>query len=134
MLLPSRDRPPYQRYRTESELKYHGKDPRQCTALRNHINALLADGASLVGRDPVRLVYKGQTLTVQHGLLLSEPTPDELVEALNVLAKGNDRARAAAIETCLRHLDDALAPYPPFRYRDVDMSHLSDDLGSISRW
>jgi len=116
-MLPSRDRPPYQRYRTESELKYHGKDRRQCTALRNHINALLADGASLVGRDPVRLVYKGQTLTVQHGLLLSEPTPDELVEALNVLAKG-----------------DALAPYPPFRYRDVDMSHLSDDLRSISRW
>ena len=98
-------------------MSYQGKDRRQCTALRNHIDALLAAGASLVGRDPVRLVYKRQMLTVQHGMLLSEPTPTELVEALNMLAEGDDSRRSAAIEACLRHLDSALAPYPPFCHR-----------------
>lgn len=102
-------------------MRYQGKERRQCTALRNHINALLADGASLVGRDPVRLVYKRQALTVQHGMLLSEPTPAELLEALDVLVAGDDSARAAAIETCLRHLDNALAPYPPYRYREFEL-------------
>jgi hypothetical protein len=97
------------------------QERRQCTALRNHINSLLADGASLVGRDPVRLVYKGQTMTEHHGLLLSEPTNAELIDALNVLVEGDDGARAPAIETCLRHLDAALAPYPPFRYRDFEL-------------
>lgn len=98
-------------------MRYQGTDRRQCTALRNHIDGLLADGASLVGRDPVRLIYKQQVLTVRHGMLLSEPTPSELIDALNILTEGEDNARAAAIETCLRYLDSALAPYPPFRYR-----------------
>ncbi len=110
-------------------MSYQGKERRQCTALRNHIDALLADGASLVGRDPVRLVYKRQTLTVQHGMLLSEPTPAELIDALNVLAEGDDCTRAAAIETCLRHLDQALAPYPPFRYRLHELNSTGASAG-----
>lgn len=103
-------------------MSYQGKERRQCTVLRNHINALLADGALLVGRAPIRLVYKRQKLTVHHGLLLREPIPAELIDALNVLAKGEDRPRAAAIETCLRYLDNALAPYPPFRYRAFELN------------
>ncbi|MCQ4274496.1 hypothetical protein [Stutzerimonas degradans] len=112
-------------------MRYQGTDRRQCTALRNHIDALLADGASLIGRDPVRLVYKKQTLTVQHGMLLSEPTPSELIDALNLLTEGEDSARAAAIETCLRYLDSALAPYPPFRYRTHELNENAAVSGSI---
>jgi len=96
-------------------MTYHGKERRHCTALRNHIDQLIAEGASLIGRDPVRLVYKGQTMTVRHGILFSEPTPADLIEALNQLTEGDKDARAAAIEICLQHLDEAMAPYPPFR-------------------
>ncbi|MEG4315343.1 hypothetical protein U8L64_10070 [Pseudomonas sp. FIP_A4] len=112
-------------------MSYQGTDRRQCTALRNHIDGLLADGASLIGRDPVRLIYKQQTLTVQHGMLLSEPTPSELIDALNVLVEGEDGARAAAIEICLRYLDSALAPYPPFRYRTHELNGNAAVAGSF---
>lgn len=112
-------------------MSYQGKDRRQCTALRHHIDALLAAGASLVGRDPVRLVYKQKALTVQHGMLLSEPTPAELIDALNVLAKGEDGTRGAAIEACLRHLDSALAPYPPFRYREFELNATARASGDV---
>lgn len=91
------------------------KERRHCMALRNHINQLLTGGASLIGRDPVRLVYRGQTMTVRHGVLLSEPTSEELMNALTQLTDSDD-LRATAIDICLRHIDEAMAPYPPFRH------------------
>ncbi len=45
---------------------------RQLYALRSHIDTLLAAGASLEGRDPVRLSLDGQILIVRHGMLVSE--------------------------------------------------------------
>ena len=51
-------------------------------ALRDHIDCLLAEGASLVGRDPVQLSFQGRTLTVQHGMLVNESGHQDLIETL----------------------------------------------------
>src|SRR3546814_10087509 len=48
-------------------------------ALRDHIDCLLAEGASLVGRDPVQLSFQGRTLTVQHGMLVNERSEESRV-------------------------------------------------------
>lgn len=40
--------------------------------LRQHIDSLLAAGGSLVGRDPIRIVFDGHTLIVRDGMLISE--------------------------------------------------------------
>ena len=96
-------------------MSYSGKERRQYPALRNHVQALLLDGAKITSRDPLQLAYKGCEMSVRHGLLIYEPTPAELAEALEALAQGDVERRAAALKTCLAELDAALAPYPPFR-------------------
>lgn len=96
-------------------MRYEGKERRQYSALRKHVEALLKDGASIADRDPLHLVYKGQEMSVRHGILVCEPTPQELDEALDWLARGNKERRASALKICLNQLDAVLAPYPPFR-------------------
>lgn len=96
-------------------MTYCGKDRRQSLALRNHVHALLLDGAIITSREPLQLSYKGCEISVRHGLLICEPTPLELAEALDVLAQGETEQRANALRTCLAQLNASLAPYPPFR-------------------
>lgn len=47
-------------------------DQRECHALRAHIDALVASGASIDGRDPLRLNYGGVAHWVACGMLISE--------------------------------------------------------------
>ena len=77
-------------------------------ALRDHIDCLLAAGASLIGRDPVQLSLQGRTLTVQHGMLLNENGHQDLIETLAVLQWSNKRTRDLAIDICIRQLDHAI--------------------------
>lgn len=96
-------------------MHYSGTERRKYPALRNHVQALLTDGAKVKSRDPLQLTYKGQEITARHGILMCEPTPRELVDALGTLAGGEAEHRVAALQICLQQLDAALAPYPPFR-------------------
>jgi len=77
-------------------------------ALRDHIDCLLAAGASLVGRDPVQLSFQGRTLIVQHGMLLNENGHQNLIETLAELEWANKRTRDLAIDICIRQLDHAI--------------------------
>ena len=77
-------------------------------ALRDHIDCLLAAGASLVGRDPVQLSLQGRTLTVRHGMLVNENGHQDLIETLAELEWSNKRTRDMAIELCIRQLDQAI--------------------------
>jgi len=77
-------------------------------ALRDHIDCLLAEGASLVGRDPVQLSFQGRTLTVQHGMLVNESGHQDLIETLAELEWTNKRTRNMAIDICIRQLDHAI--------------------------
>ncbi|MCD1641031.1 hypothetical protein OUY36_01325 [Stutzerimonas sp. R40042] len=77
-------------------------------ALRDHIDCLLAAGASLVGRDPVQLNFQGRTLIVQHGMLLNENGHQDLIETLAELEWANKRTRDLAIDICIRQLDHAI--------------------------
>ena len=96
-------------------MRYEGKERRQHNALRNHVEALLKHGATITDRAPLHLVYKGQEMSIRHGILVCEPTPQELDEALDWLACGDNERRASALRICLEQLDAVLAPYPPFR-------------------
>lgn len=96
-------------------MRYEGKERRRYTALRCHVEALLKDGATVTARDPLHLIYKGQEMSIRHGILVCEPTPQELDEALDCLARGEKEHHAAALKICLSQLDAVLAPYPPFR-------------------
>ncbi|WP_312721883.1 hypothetical protein [Stutzerimonas kunmingensis] len=53
-------------------MTYDSNERRQLHALRAHIDTLLAAGASLEGRNPLRLAINGQTLFVRHGTLVSD--------------------------------------------------------------
>ena len=77
-------------------------------AMRDHIDCLLAEGASLVGRDPVQLSFQGRTLTVQHGMLVNESGHQDLIETLAELEWTNKRTRDMAIDICIRQLDHAI--------------------------
>ncbi|NRF50137.1 hypothetical protein LQF05_19865 [Stutzerimonas stutzeri] len=81
---------------------------RELHALRDHIDCLLAAGASLVGRDPVQLSLQGRTLTVQHGMLVNENGHQDLIETLAELEWSNKRTRDMAIDICIRQLDHAI--------------------------
>ncbi len=83
-------------------------DKRQLHALRAHIDALLAAGASLEGRDPVRLSFEGETLIVRHGMLVSETDHTGVIETLSDIKWTSERQRNQAIEMCLHHLTQAL--------------------------
>src|SRR5690606_10623822 len=69
------------------------RDQRQYHALREHIDSLLARGASLVGRDPVRLSLEGRTFTVQHGMLVGSENPQDLLETFAESPKSQARHR-----------------------------------------
>lgn len=84
------------------------EDRRVYHALREHIDCLLAEGASLTGRDPVRLSFRGRTLTVQHGMLICEDGHQDLIEALAELEWSSKRSRDLAIELCLKQLEQAI--------------------------
>lgn len=88
---------------------------RKSPTLRNHVQALLDDGAAIAAREPLQLTYKGKTLCVRHGILLCEPAPEALTDALEALASGQRERRAQALDVCLQQLDAALAPYPSLR-------------------
>jgi len=101
-------------------------DRRHLHALRAHIDALLGKGASLVGRAPVRLSIDGQTLVVQHGMLVSEHNPHELIETLANIEWPTEQQRNQALELCLHHLTQALEE------TETTLRHweLEDDLSS----
>ncbi|MTZ15120.1 hypothetical protein GNE00_15325 [Pseudomonas sp. JL972] len=88
---------------------------RKFQSLRNHVQALLDDGATIAAREPLQLAYKGKALSVRHGILLCEPAPQALTDALEALARGERELRAQALDVCLQQLEAALAPYPPLR-------------------
>jgi len=92
----------------ESGMAAPPDDRRHLHALRAHIDALLGKGASLVGRAPVRLSIDGQTLVVQHGMLVSEHNPHELIETLANIEWPTEQQRNQALELCLHHLTQAL--------------------------
>ena len=64
-------------------------------ALRDHIDCLLAEGASLVGRDPVQLSFQGRALTVQHGMLVNESGHQDLIETLAELGASDEGLQQA---------------------------------------
>nr|WP_272890562.1 hypothetical protein [Stutzerimonas stutzeri] len=76
--------------------------------MRDHIDCLLAAGASLIGRDPVQLSLEGRTLTVRHGMLVNENGHQDLIETLAELEWTNKRTRDLAIDICIRQLDHAI--------------------------
>ncbi len=81
---------------------------RQLYALRSHIDTLLAAGASLEGRDPVRLSLDGQILIVRHGMLVSENSHLDIIETLSNTEWPSENQRNQAIEMCLHHLAQAI--------------------------
>ncbi len=83
-------------------------DRRHLHALRAHIDALLTAGASLEGRDPVRLSLNGQTFLVRHGMLVSENGDLDAIETLSKIEWDNEQQRNHAIELCLHHLPQAI--------------------------
>ena len=95
-------------------MSYNGNERRKYPSLRKHVEALLNAGATITEREPLQLLFKGQEMGVRHGILLCEPTPQELEEALALLASGESERRAEALNICLKQLEAALAPYPPF--------------------
>lgn len=95
-------------------MSYNGNDRRKYPSLRKHVEALLSAGATITKREPLQLLFKGQEMGVRHGILLCEPTPEELDEALGLLASGESDRQSEALKICLRQLEATLAPYPPF--------------------
>lgn len=83
-------------------------DRRHLHSLRAHIDALLAAGASLEGRDPVRLSLNGQTFLVRHGMLVSENDDLDVLETLSNVAWTSERQREQAIEMCRYELEQAI--------------------------
>jgi len=47
-------------------------EQRKFHALRAHIDDLLANGARILGRMPLRLDVRGHVYTVSHGMLISQ--------------------------------------------------------------
>ncbi|MCQ4297509.1 hypothetical protein NAU58_18175 [Pseudomonas stutzeri] len=95
-------------------MSYNGNERRKYPSLRKHVEALLNAGATITEREPLQLLFKGQEMGVRHGILLCEPTPQELDEALSLLANGDSERRTEALTICLKQLEAAIAPYPPF--------------------
>lgn len=83
-------------------------DQRKYHALRKHIDCLLSSGASLAGRDPVRLSLEDRTLTVSHGMLVNEDGYLDLIEAMSDLERLDPDHRGLAIEICLQQLSQAI--------------------------
>ncbi|MCW3150614.1 hypothetical protein N8H22_18560 [Stutzerimonas stutzeri] len=77
-------------------------------ALRDHVDCLLAAGASITGRDPVRLSLKGHTLTVQQGMLVNENGYQDLIETLADYQWSDKRTRNVAIDLCIQQVDRAI--------------------------
>lgn len=86
----------------------HGADQRQYHALRKHIGSLLARGASLVGRDPVKLSLEGRIFTVQHGMLVGSEDPQDLLETFGGSQESQACHRELVVDICLRQLSDAI--------------------------
>lgn len=91
----------------------HERDQRQYHALREHIDSLLARGASLVGRDPVRLSLEGRIFTVQHGMLVGSEDPQDLLEAFADNRKSQACHRDLVLDICLRQLSEVIETASP---------------------
>lgn|GEM_PF-104524 len=84
------------------------EERRHLHALRQHIDSLLAGGASLVGRDPVRIDFEGRVLVVREGMLISEDGSLDFVERLTQQQWQDPAAAEAAMAICLKLLGRAL--------------------------
>ncbi len=85
-----------------------GQDKRRLHALRAHIDDLLADGAALVGRDPLTLVCaNGQTLRVKHGMLVGYSGLLDMVEPVSD-HEWPDALKQMVIDLCIQQLDEAI--------------------------
>jgi hypothetical protein len=83
------------------------QDNRTLHALRKHIDELLCDGASIVGRDPLTLLCEGQTLKVKQGMLLGYSGLLDLVEPVSD-HEWPDALRQMAVDLCIQQLDEAV--------------------------
>ena len=68
---------------------------------------MLAEGAVFTGRDPLTLLFEGQTLRVRHGMLISYSGFLDLVEPARD-HEWPEALRQMAIELCVKHLDEAV--------------------------
>lgn len=59
------------------------QDKRTLHFLRKHIDELFAGGATMVARDPVTLLYEGQTLRVKQGMLVGYSGLLDLIEVVS---------------------------------------------------
>lgn len=87
---------------------YDPNERRQLRALRAHIDTLLAAGASLEGRNPLRFAINGQRLLVRHGTLVSENGNLNVIETLARIEWDSEQQRNQTIEVCLDHLSQAI--------------------------
>ncbi len=94
-------------------MTYDSNERRQLRALRAHIDTLLAAGASLEGRNPLRLAINGQTLFVRHGTLVSENGNLDVIETLARIEWDSEQQRNQAIEVCLHQLSQAIDQTEP---------------------
>ena len=83
------------------------QDNRILHALRKHIDELLCDGATIVGRDPLTLLYEGQSLKVKQGMLLGYSGLLDLVDPVSD-HEWPDALRQMAVDLCIEQLDEAV--------------------------
>lgn len=83
------------------------KDKRSLFALRKHIDGLLAAGALITTRDPITIVSVGETMKVQHGMLISYTGLADLVKPATD-HEWPDALRNMASELCIEQLEHAI--------------------------
>lgn len=84
------------------------KDKRSLYALRKHIDDLLVAGAVITARDPVTIVSAGETMRVQHGMLISYTGLADLVKPVSDHV-WPDALRKMASDLCIKQLEQAIA-------------------------
>jgi len=100
--------------------------------LRQHIDSLLVAGGSLVGRDPIRIVFDGHTLIVRDGMLISEDGSLDFIERLTQQPWQDPAAAEAAMAICLKLLGSALDQAITSQAR-VETSSEQDALTEVRR-
>lgn len=83
------------------------KDKRTLYALRKHIDGLLVDGAVITGRDPVTIVSAGETMRVQHGMLISYTGLAEMIKPFSDHEWPN-ALRQMASDMCTKQLEQTI--------------------------
>lgn len=85
---------------------------RSLHALREHIDCLLARGAVISSREPLRLQLHGRMLLVEHGMLIAEQGALDLIRMLATMDWDSGQ-RDRIIDMCLKQLDQAIEQLMP---------------------